>query len=378
VVDVSPDGHSVLTSSAKEESNLWRVNVASGLETPIARDLTAKLWPSVSPDNGKIAFQSIRNLSQGNKLFTGSIAVTSIKQRDDGSSASVIAEQGSLPAWSPDGSNVAYAKHLAESSRDLFTVGTNGGAERRLTTAGLSTVGHSVTPYNTTTSHSFAWSPDGTRIAYLSQQNGASNVWAVDHRTAESVMLTANADAGRSLYCPVWSGDGKRIAIAFEQRGKEAADKVSYGLTIVNLDKGVSSDVYGPTRSHRLIGWTADESGLIIAEPSKLFIGLPPETTLKLIRVDSESESTIAVLKNAYFYNIFLSYDQRSIAFAARNDDRDDLWIIPAIGGAARKITSNNDSALYYSRLAWFHDGSSIAFGKQTRFSLLSMITGID
>jgi hypothetical protein len=83
-------------------------------------------------------------------------------------------------------------------------------------------------------------------------------------------------------------------------------------------------------------------------------------------------------LKNAYFYNIFLADDRRSIAFAARNDNRDDLWVMQLPGGLPRKITNNNDSGLYYSRLAWFHDGSAITFGKQTRFSLLSMITGIE
>jgi hypothetical protein len=49
-----------------------------------------------------------------------------------------------------------------------------------------------------------------------------------------------------------------------------------------------------------------------------------------------------------------------------------------AIGGAARRITNNNDSGQYYSRLAWLRDGSAIVFGKQTRFSLLSKMTDID
>jgi hypothetical protein len=82
-------------------------------------------------------------------------------------------------------------------------------------------------------------------------------------------------------------------------------------------------------------------------------------------------------LKNIYFYNIFLSDDRKLIAYAARTDNKDDIWIVPSAWGAARKVTNNNYSGLYYSRLAWLHDGSSIVFGKQTRYSLLSLITGI-
>jgi hypothetical protein len=43
-------------------------------------------------------------------------------------------------------------------------------------------------------------------------------------------------------------------------------------------------------------------------------------------------------------------------------------------GGAAKKVTSNNDARLFLSSITWSPDGKNIYFGKQNRFSMISMI----
>ena len=136
------------------------------------------------------------------------------------------------------------------------------------------------------------------------------------------------------------------------------------------------AEVFETDKMIRLIGWTADESSLIFAE-TEVRSGLPPETFLKSVNAASGTEKSIARLQNAYFYNILLSDDRKLVAFAARTEDKDDVWVIPSVGGSTRKLTKNIDTNVYFSRLAWLHDGSSIFFGKQTRFSLLSMINDI-
>jgi len=51
---------------------------------------------------------------------------------------------------------------------------------------------------------------------------------------------------------------------------------------------------------------------------------------------------------------------------------------MPATGGEAKKLTANNDSRLYFSSLAWSPAINSIFFGKQSRYSLLSMINNFN
>lgn len=75
----------------------------------------------------------------------------------------------SAPAWSPDGTEIAYA---AEGT--LWAIPASGGAPRRLTTDG--DIGRYGAP---------AWSPDGRRIAYAKLVEGYINLWVspVEPRT---------------------------------------------------------------------------------------------------------------------------------------------------------------------------------------------------
>jgi len=63
------------------------------------------------------------------------------------------------------------------------------------------------------------------------------------------------------------------------------------------------------------------------------------------------------------------------LAYVSNRDGKDNIWLLRPVGGEARKITSNNDNRLYFSTLAWSPDSRAIYFGKQTRYSLLSMVT---
>lgn len=372
VVDASPDGRSILFSSAKEESNLWRVAVADGAEAPVVRDRNSKLWPSVSPDGGTIAFQSEKNMSLGNHIFDSAIMIRSTKQGSDNEPVTRLVERGFLPAWSPDGSMIGFVRDDA-GTKDLFVINPKGGSERKLSAGGISASGYSVSPYNYMQTGAFDWSPDGSTIAFATAASGAPNVALVDVRDGSQRPVTDNADTGVSFGCPLFSPDATQIAVMSRSGGAKPEARVR----IIDIAAGSSSELPLSVTNVRLLGWAADGKGVIVAEASKLS-GLPPETVIKLVPLSGGPGKVVANWKNAYYYNIFLSNDRKLIAFAARDADKDDLWVAPATGGPARRLTNNNDSGLYYSRLHWLKDGTGIVFGKQTRFSLLSMVTDID
>lgn len=375
VVDSAPDGRSIIVSSAKEESSIWRIRVSDGQESPVSRSVNSELWPAVSPDGERVAFQSSKNLNRGNNLFSSSILVKSLKSRDD--RPTPVSDAGFLPTWSPDGSSVAFLRKTG-GVIELFTANPNGGGQRRLTSGGIPDIGFSVSPYNHMQTRAFAYSPAGSEITYISERDGASNIWSVSAADGSDRILTKNADPDATYYCPIWSPDGKAIAFASEKITKEQGAKAARGIHVVNVETGATTSLTESGKISRLLGWTEDGTGLIVAESTKQFSGLPPETILTKISVTDGKETELTRLKSAYYYNIFLSDDRKYIAFAARAEDKDDLWLIPAVGGSPRKLTNNNDSGLYFSRLSWLHDGSTIVFGKQTRFSLLSTITGVN
>ena len=81
----------------------------------------------------------------------------------------------------------------------------------------------------------------------------------------------------------------------------------------------------------------------------------------------------ITTFKNIYSKSMTLSKDGKTVAFTARQNDKDDIWIAPTNNGKAKKITANGNSRLYFGSLEWSPDGKTIFFDKQDETSIISM-----
>ena len=372
VLDVSADGTRVLYGSTQEESDVWGVRAAGGEEFAVATDITAELWPAASPDGQTIVYQAIKNLSQGDKLFNGALLA---KRAAADAPPRQLAAEGFLPQWSPDGKQVAFMRLTGE-SQSLWTVPATGGSEKQLVAGGLPTIENTLLPYNRSQVNAFSWSPDGSRIAYCSRASGARNVRVINADGAGDAQITDNSDANVFLSGPVWSPDGKRIAY-FSKLNKPGADgKLTQAVWVNAPETKDDKAVFQTTSLLRLLGWSQTEKELFFAVfKSKGGISAPADVELMQVAVETGAARSIADLQATYFYNIHLSPDRKTVAFAAHRDGKDNVWLMPTAGGAARRLTANNDPRLYFSSLAWSPDGRTLYFGKQSRHSLLSMIT---
>jgi len=112
-----------------------------------------------------------------------------------------------FPAWSPDGSKLAYAREVG-SLRKIFRQDAAGGAPVPVTTGEFD-------------DFSPAWAPDGRTMLFVRHQqhqrrhepgdvfgeNTNTDVWSVDVETGKEALLVRNASN------PAWSPDGARIAV---------------------------------------------------------------------------------------------------------------------------------------------------------------------
>ncbi len=367
------NGTRVLYGAAKEEADVWGVNVTTRDEFPLATELGAELWPIVSPDSKTIVWQDVKNLSQGDKLINSQLWA----KANNGRSLQLAAE-GFAPQWSPDGKRLAFLRKQSK-GHGLWIVNPNGSGARALPVAEIAFSGETIMPYNRLQTADFTWSPNGQRLAYASAKNGVNNLSLINADGINETPLTANTDASLVHYCPLWSADGQRLAFTTTSFRRTAEAKMSFSGVILEADSRATRTVIQAARFMRLIGWLAGDRELLYATMNRPGgMAAPTEVELLAVNADSGAQRTVAKLAETYLYNIQLSADRQTIAFAARRTGKDDLWLMPASGGAARKLTANQDPRLYYSGLAWSPDGQAIYFSKQLRHGWLAMLTGFE
>jgi Tol biopolymer transport system component len=148
------------------------------------------LWPTWSPSGDRLALVRSDPLSpQGTlQLYVVPLATPDQPQQ------LTFGTDVRLPAWSPDGTRIAYG-----TADGLYSVAADG----------------STPPQPVFTSPPVSggpsWSPDGTRLAFVAT-NG--QVWVVDAGggNARQVTYTLLGPTGSSIARPAWSPDGESIA----------------------------------------------------------------------------------------------------------------------------------------------------------------------
>ncbi|NOT60910.1 MAG: serine/threonine-protein kinase [Acidobacteria bacterium] len=367
------NGTRVLYGAAKEEADVWGVNVATREEFPLATELGAELWPVVAPDSKTVVWQDVKNLSQGDKLINSQLWAKTNNGR-----AQQLAAEGFAPQWSPDGKQLAFLRKQGN-VYGLWSVSAAGGAERQLAAAQVAFSGETIMPYNRLQTTDYSWSPDGQRLAYVSTKNGANNLWLVTAEGKSETSLTTNTESALIHYCPLWSGDGQRLAFTTTTFKRAADAKMSFNGAVLATDTRAVRTLIQSGTYLRLLGWLPNDRELLYATVNRPG-GIATPSEIKLLAVNAETgmQRDLAVLTETYLYNIQLSADRHTIAFAARRGGKDDVWLMPVSGGAARKLTANQDPRLYYAGLAWSPDGQTIYFSKQLRHSWLAMLTGFD
>ncbi len=181
---------------SRENYDLHLLDVRWRIDIPLTRTPYGERAPAWSPDGSQLAFAS--DVDGRWEIYVRSMTDLSAPPTQ------ITADfaRAMHPAWSPDGTQIAY-----DSSKDgnlelyLLDVSERPGAQtvsptrqQRLTNI----VGTDEQP---------AWSPDGERLAFASYRDGDLDVYMMDLATRETRNLTENiAD---TEWGAAWSPDGE-------------------------------------------------------------------------------------------------------------------------------------------------------------------------
>jgi dipeptidyl aminopeptidase/acylaminoacyl peptidase len=293
--------------------------------------------PALSPDGRQFA------LTQGGQI--------ALMPADGGWPAALTTTAGGKSglAWSPDGGTIAFA-----SQGGIWTVPARGGEPHRLTQAAAG----GGDPRQAT-DRAPRWSPKGTWILFETGRRSNNDIMVVsDDGRRTNFVLATDADEGNAA----WSPDGAHIAYV-----ERTTQHFSGVLEVLDFDaqtgtpKGSPRELFvAPTDrgggwSLRTPVWSPDgrQIALVLQTTGwdKIYtLAAAGGTPRALTSGDSEDESPA------------FSPDGKSIAFVSNREHPEErhIWIIGADGGAARRLTDLGPGA--EASPQWSADGSRIYF----------------
>ncbi len=178
---------------------IYTRSFSGGAWTRLTSDLATDTAPAWSPDGSQIAYAS--DTAGSTDIWV---------MNTDGSGKQNLTSDAfwnENPDWSPDRGRIVYARLKSGSSEwDVWVMRADGSGKTNLTSHAPGTTGFDP-----------AWSPDGSKIAFVSYRSGSSDVYVMDPDGSNATRLTN--DASSWPYEPCWSPDGKQIAFLWKRGG---------------------------------------------------------------------------------------------------------------------------------------------------------------
>jgi serine/threonine protein kinase/Tol biopolymer transport system component len=328
---LSPDGSSIVfswTGEGIDNPELVLMRIGSDARVRLTHDPGNEEWPAWSPDGSQIAF--IRCGTERCGIFTLPISGGPERNVRD-----LRYDRYNDLAWSPDGRSIVYAERPSASEPyALFNLSLDTSLTRRLTTPRSVNLGELR----------FAFSSDGTMLAII--RIGAS-IEVLLHSIkdgTEKILLTDQ----REWFGDVgWSADGDRLILSANQQGVRGL----WTLTIAggNLQRlaVAGEDSYYPSLSSR--------SGRLA------FVREFRDWDFARVAIDRERVQTSAEFPSSGRLDLdpAFSPDGRKLAFVSARSGTREVWVSNADGSQAVQLTTFGGA--FVGRPSWSPDGRFLA-----------------
>lgn len=155
------------------------------------------------------------------------------------------------------------------------------------------------------------YSPDGQRIAFVSQRSGTREIWVCEDDGTEPVQLThLDKEAGT----PRWSPDGQKIV--FDAEGTDV------NLYVIDSEGGVARQL-----THEP---SADHTGTWSRDGRWIYFGSDRSGTKQIWKIPSKGGPAVQVTRGGGFYALE-SRDRRHLYYT--KEAPSGIWRVPAGGG---------------------------------------------
>lgn len=342
----APDGRHVYYSSLAEGTKaIWRVAVDDGRVERVTLGTGFETQPSFSRDGRRLAYATRGESSRvlildletgsrsplpslpsaygptivGNRVLllserTRSPELWEIELEADGSfnNPRQITQDQGIGTYSISADERFLAYHRStDGQRDIWILSADGGVPVNLT-------GQAAADFHP------AWSPEGGRLAFVSERGGRADLWIQPMRdgVADGDPHRVTDDVAGEQY-PRWSPDGSTLAfVAYVDRGGEAWTVVATGGTPVRATAGAGA---------LAVEWAGDE--LLVSGTwggSEVEVRRVDPGTGRARRLDPP---LILGPAGEAFGDFSVSRDGRRVAYLEQRPSVADIWLLEATSG---------------------------------------------
>jgi TolB protein len=225
--DWSPDDEQIIyvkySGASLEKSDLIQYDISDNTRKTLKTEGNI-CTPNFSPNGKQIAYCAT---VQSDTLFMHSYRNHHIYKMDvNGGNNQLIIKEASSPKWSPQGDKIVYLSSGLNGSSQISVANADGNNQKQLTSSVSPEWWDTGVPRDGNSDPQ--WTMDGTKIVYVSWENGKSEIFMMNTDGNNQTRLSTGEYRDD---CPEITPDGKHILFSSRR-----SDMINNGIVVMSLD----------------------------------------------------------------------------------------------------------------------------------------------